>query len=604
MWKAITQFFRENPRAWIVGVAAVAMLGFIGWIMWSGGQAQVGQSSAAQTCAELGGTLCCTEGSICSGTTNNWSCPTGYQDLGASTGCSPCCKATAVVPPEEKSCSELGGNLCSSGGSCPTGYRSLGKSKSCDPCCTNTAAAPNDPSYSIPPIVSSCTQRINTYAEFQSKLSCPDIIADNLYCNDNTGPNWEGCGMFTNGSVAHLLHWGHVNWDRSSNKLYGYDGTGEGTPGTYTDWHWFEVPTTIAQWCTPNSIENGTLKKTTPPSQAPCFPSTARCLDGSAGYYGKGPLAGQVPNYATCRIGTPTSSTVATPVVPTDPVYCTPESQTVSVNELAVLQATGGNGTFQWNITGGGVLEAGGNETVSITYAVSGAKIVRVNSGNQSARCSVTVTGGVTPTVNPSASPTSSPQTSPIVGTTQVSVTKNSSVSLVHAGEVAQFTIRITNIGTNATSGLTVRDIVPSGMTYQNGSTLIDGQQVANDLIVSSGIVLGRLEPADTVTIQWTALADQTNQLAPGPQRFPSGVLVTSDNAPTAQASIFVTVYGTGIASGIYGVETGPGDAITIALIVAAGLTILYTGYTRSASFRRREAVMISKDQGPLNFRN
>jgi len=78
--------------------------------------------ASAQSCGELGGDYCSQTGS----------CPAGYDSLGPSNDCSPCC---LQQPPSGPSCGELGGDYCSQTGSCPAGYSSLGSSNDCSPCC-------------------------------------------------------------------------------------------------------------------------------------------------------------------------------------------------------------------------------------------------------------------------------------------------------------------------------------------------------------------------------------------------------------------------------------------------------------------------------------
>jgi len=85
--------------------------------------------ASAQSCGELGGDYCSQTGS----------CPAGYDSLGPSNDCSPCC---LQQPPSGPSCGELGGDYCSQSGSCPAGYDSLGLSNDCSPCCLQQPPPP------------------------------------------------------------------------------------------------------------------------------------------------------------------------------------------------------------------------------------------------------------------------------------------------------------------------------------------------------------------------------------------------------------------------------------------------------------------------------
>lgn len=304
---------------------------------------------------------------------------------------------------------------------------------------------------------------------------------------------------------------------------------------------------------------------------------------------------------------TPIGTTISTaPTPPPPPLVCSPTTQTVQRSGRALLQASGGTGVYQWDITGGGLLEEGGNEFVSITYATTGVKNVRVSSGAQSARCSVTVTDDTTQTGS--------------AALTVAKYARNLSVGdpsertavTVNPGQIVEFVIRITNSGGGPTSGLLVRDEIPSGMSYRQGSTTVEGQPVLIDTITTSGLFLGRLEAGDVVTVRWSALADQTSLLPSGPQMFRPRAVATAQQLADVIGDTSVTVYGStqggagtggGVVGGAGGVQTGPGDAVIAALMFAATLTLLYTAYTRSPLYRRREATKASEDQGPLDFR-
>jgi len=76
------------------------------------------QAQSGPSCGDVGGDYC----------SQNASCPSGYTDLGQTYDCNPCCQARA-------SCEAIGGNYCSQSGSCPMGYRSLGQTSDCSSCC-------------------------------------------------------------------------------------------------------------------------------------------------------------------------------------------------------------------------------------------------------------------------------------------------------------------------------------------------------------------------------------------------------------------------------------------------------------------------------------
>src|SRR5437773_1547575 len=79
----------------------------------------------AQSCGAAGGDYCSQTGS----------CPAGYNSLGQTSDCNPCCQSV----PQGPSCGTLGGSLCSQSGSCPAGYESLGQTYDCNPCCRQSS---------------------------------------------------------------------------------------------------------------------------------------------------------------------------------------------------------------------------------------------------------------------------------------------------------------------------------------------------------------------------------------------------------------------------------------------------------------------------------
>lgn len=76
------------------------------------------------SCGELGGDHCSKSGG----------CPAGYESLGSTFDCNPCCK-TQPPPDPGPSCGSMGGDHCSQSGACPGDHTSLGSTYDCNPCC-------------------------------------------------------------------------------------------------------------------------------------------------------------------------------------------------------------------------------------------------------------------------------------------------------------------------------------------------------------------------------------------------------------------------------------------------------------------------------------
>jgi uncharacterized repeat protein (TIGR01451 family) len=327
--------------------------------------------------------------------------------------------------------------------------------------------------------------------------------------------------------------------------------------------------------------------------------------DVSAGHtyaYRHKAFADKVSNVVTCPSPTVSPSTTVSPsptasVAPLEDVACAPVIQTVQVNQTARLEASGGSGSYKWTIIQGGKLEEGGNQYIGVSYGVAGSKTLRVDSAGMHATCTIDVVTG------PVESPTD-PLTVQKTGrnTTSSDPTDSDSVT-IYPGQTAQFRVNVVNNSSTGINAVKVTDTVPPGMSYTRGSTRIENQSIAADSVTTSGLAVGRLDPEESVTVQWSAIADKTTTISGGPNRSSPVVRVTGSGISEMTDDMSVTVYGSG-ASGAGSVPTGPGDAVLAALLTSAVLTLLYSGYTRSGLYRRREAEAMSHDQGPMDFRS
>jgi uncharacterized repeat protein (TIGR01451 family) len=284
---------------------------------------------------------------------------------------------------------------------------------------------------------------------------------------------------------------------------------------------------------------------------------------------------------------------------------CAPQSQTVAVGQSATMVATGGSGIYRWDLYNNGVMQDGGNEYVSVKYATVGAKIARVTSGTQNVACAVTVVavgtaGGAGGTLLSLVKTVQSPA---------VSGTIEQKTAQASGGETLQFTLRVTNDTAAPIDNVIVRDTVPPGMSYVSSSTTVGGQPAGNDLIVASGLSLNSVAPGASVVVQWSAVANRVAEIAPGPTQSKPVATVESAGVAGASDSVTVTVFGTGTGTGVAAgtpssVATGPGDAVLLALIIASGLTMLYSAYTRSPTFRSREVRQLGERKDPMDFRS
>jgi hypothetical protein len=88
---------------------------------------------------------------------------------------------------------------------------------------------------------------------------------------------------------------------------------------------------------------------------------------------------------ATCPV------TIFQPTIQQQPPVCIPGSQTVNINQNANFNATGGNGSFSWSVTGGGSPGFGNSSNFTTKFATSGTKTVTVTSNGRTDQCIVIV---------------------------------------------------------------------------------------------------------------------------------------------------------------------------------------------------------------------
>jgi hypothetical protein len=243
----------------------------------------------------------------------------------------------------------------------------------------------------------------------------------------------------------------------------------------------------------------------------------------------------------------PGPGTSVSPSSTPDQVQCAPLEQTVETNATARLQASGGNGTFSWNVGGGSLVEDNGS-SIGVRFGVSGTKTVRVTSQGTTASCTVRV---VIPeaTVAPSPSESTSPGISPSTGASPSG-------------------------GASATpipSGIYVTPVV------SNGTTITPGPGTAD----SDG----------------DGIPDRTE--CPDPYRCPDS---SGDGVADWQDTGVRNRVGRVLSASE--VPTGPGEATVLALIISALVSLLYITYTHSPLGIRHEAKAVSKDQPPMDFRN
>ena len=149
--------------------------------------------------------------------------------------------------------------------------------------------------------------------------------------------------------------------------------------------------------------------------------------------------------------------------------------------------------------------------------------------------------------------------------------------------DTVEFIIRVSSVGSVDAQNVIVRDALPSGLTYQAGTTTVDAI-TASDGIISTGINLGTLSPGRTVTIRFrAALAADT-------------FFGVGSTTLTALADIYAPMLGQQDASAQVVVERPEvsatislSDSTLLSLVIAGIATLIYVGYASSGAFRVRK---------------
>lgn len=670
-WESIQQFFRDNPRAWLVGAAALLTLALSIWGIWgdfslefgqffaatpptvtsfdvnpktvaAGGEVTITWAADADSCRTVAGTFS-TDGQT-SGTRTELISSAATGQAGFRIECTRS-GSSVMSDPVFVTITQ---STSTTPSYCSEGFWDLKSNEDWSPDCVEGQSNINPASpYWVQANVNACHPKdlhLVWRADHRNKASCDPrlgateslgkgITTDVTGFRDNDLPNGvAGTARMTYDPAAFncgSIHMYGAFWSGGQGQEtgdgwhlvfnYGKDcGAATPLPGPKPGAAVLKATCTGNQatltWNIPaGATENVIRKIVNGATQVEAFSDPTKTKTTftetfvpTTQYLHKSSPS-TISNIVQCPSGGATSSPAVTPTPVYPPLQCAPINQTVVLKQIATVTATGGSGTYQWDLSGSGVQQGGTATTVDVSYTVSGQKVVRVSSGGQTATCVVTVTGTGSEALSTLAVIKRGINASTGFG-------GESSAISVNPNEVAQFTISITNNGTVTANSLRVLDSVPLGMTYRTGSTTINGQAVPTDTITTSGLAVDALEPGANVNIQWAATANATSQLAAGPQQSQPRVFITATDIPNATADMSVTVYGSGFAGSTGGVgsgigtagvvETGPGDVVIIALVLAATLTLLYSGYTRSPMYRRHEADAVSRDQGPMDFRS
>lgn len=265
---------------------------------------------------------------------------------------------------------------------------------------------------------------------------------------------------------------------------------------------------------------------------------------------------------------------------PQQQVYCNPQNQNVNVNDWVNFNATGGNGTYSWYTSQDASPYSGSGSNFGTRFSYNGTKIVTVSSANGgSAQCTVTV--------NTQQQYQNFQITKNVLNRTLGQTVYVQNVE-AQAQDMVEFEIRVQMNGYNSGNNnnyynnqVLVRDTLPYGLTYVQGSTRVNGGQVADGITQGSGIYLNNNYGNQEQIIRFLATVNQgqisgtlTNQVS------------ATMNADTRSAYASVNIRPRGTVLGAADIVTGPEDTLPIVLTLGfiSAFIAYYFMYNRKNS--------------------
>jgi len=234
---------------------------------------------------------------------------------------------------------------------------------------------------------------------------------------------------------------------------------------------------------------------------------------------------------------------------------------------------------------------------VKVAYPTAGTYTVSVRSSGRSASCTVEVASQQQPASDIGLSVTAR----------NVSTGGPEGVTVgALGGQQIEVIARVSNPAQDANANLSnvlVRASLPDGLIYVSGSTVVNNAPVTVDSVPAGGLAVGGLGPRQEAVVRFRVRVNGAS--------FPVGtsqailvVQASADGLEGRSGSVTISVSRPAAGGGAGGVQTGPGDAVLVALLVSGIVTLLYVSYTHSPVFRRSEAEQVSRDQGPMDFRS
>lgn len=140
-------------------------------------------------------------------------------------------------------------------------------------------------------------------------------------------------------------------------------------------------------------------------------------------------------------------------------------------------------------------------------------------------------------------------------------------------GDFLRFTLNVSSDATTPIANVVVRDVLPTELTYQPGTTQVNGVAFA-DGIVGSGIVIPTLEAGAQLRIVFTAQVSTTAPFANGTTILVNVAYARGDSVSERDSKIPLYINKNILVAA--GVPKGGVDALTLTIVMSLLLTVLY----------------------------
>ena len=319
-----------------------------------------------------------------------------------------------------------------------------------------------------------------------------------------------------------------------------------------------------------------------------------------------------------------------------DDVTCSPSRTSADIDEEVTLEAEGGSGVYSWSSPDGDRHTSRTGSEYVVSYPRTGGYTVTVNDGQANvAQCVINVTE---PADIP---PSETDKTDPEQEDVELSVDKKvrnvsrgstlSDTTPASPGEIVEFVITVNSTGDDDALGVVVADVMNVDLEFIPNTATVDGSPVGAivgqpgagsiaEFDYTTVFVIGDIDSGDSSTLRYQARVSENAGIAGTNVDLTNiGGAVTGDLQVEAIDTAIVVIIGLPAETSsptaspaatespiddAAQVETGPGQATVLALVVSAIATLLYIGYTSTSMFRRREAAGYARGSGHPDFRN